>query len=249
MKKYGIIGYPLAHSFSRVFFTEKFSKEQIDAQYVNFEFEDIADFVQVIKENTDLCGLNVTKPHKIAVMPFLDEIDEDAASVGAVNVIAFRKTADGKTRLKGYNSDVYGFRESIKPLLNSSHKKALVLGTGGAAQAVMYGLKQLGVEALFVSRRKSGDVLTYDEIDERLLSTYTVVVNATPLGMFPAIDDCPAIPYSLLTPNHVLFDLIYNPEETVFLRKGKEAGAVVKNGLDMLEIQAHKAWDYWNREE
>lgn len=246
MRTYGLVGFPLTHSYSRAFFTNKFEVEQLDAQYVNFELKEIEDLQQVLTEYPNLCGLNVTLPYKTAVMAYLDELDDVAASIGAVNVIAFRKDAAGNVRLKGYNSDVIGFRNSIQPLLNASHKQALILGTGGGAKAVYEGLKQLGISSTYVSRRRQEGMCTYDELDESVFSQYTVIVNASPLGMFPNIDACPNIPYEFLTSNHVLFDLIYNPEEPLFLRKGRERGAVVKNGREMLQLQAVAAWDYWN---
>ena len=233
MQKYGLIGYPLGHSFSKNFFNQKFESEHIDAQYINFEIPSIKDFKDVLKFNPELHGLNVTIPYKEQVIPYLDDLDEDARLIGAVNVIKFARGFLGKTKLIGYNSDVIGFRRSIEPLLTDSHRRALILGTGGASKAVFHGLKQLGVESTFVSRTaKEGCI--------------TVIVNTTPLGMFPNVDSCPDIPYEWLTPNHLLYDLLYNPDETLFMRRGKERGAVVKNGLEMLLLQAFAAWEIWN---
>jgi shikimate dehydrogenase len=247
MKKYGLIGYPLGHSFSRNFFNEKFSSEGIDAEYVNFEIPSIKDFPNVLLENPTLQGLNVTIPYKQQVIPYLDELDEDARQIGAVNVIKVIRPEKGKVRLVGYNSDVIGFSGSIEPLLEPRHRKALILGTGGASKAVDYGLRKLGLEVKFVSRRKQEGMLTYEELTPEVMDDYKVIVNCSPVGMFPHTDECPQIPYELLTPNHLLFDLIYNPDVTLFMKKGKERGAIVKNGLEMLLLQAFGAWNIWNK--
>ena len=229
MQKYGLIGYPLGHSFSKNYFNQKFESENIDATYLNFEIPNIKDLKTVLKENPELNGLNVTIPYKEQVIPYLDDLDEDARLIGAVNVIKFTKGLFGK-KLKGYNSDIIGFKRSIEPLLNETHRKALILGTGGASKAVFQGLKQLGVGATLVSRKPKDHC-----------------VNATPLGMYPNINACPDIPYDLLTPDHLLYDLLYNPDETLFMKKGKEKGAVVKNGLEMLLLQAFAAWEIWQK--
>jgi shikimate dehydrogenase len=247
MKKYGLIGYPLGHSFSRNFFNEKFSSEGIDAEYVNFEIPSIKDFPNVLLENPTLQGLNVTIPYKQQVIPYLDELDEDARQIGAVNVIKVIRPEKGKVRLVGYNSDVMGFSGSIEPLLEPRHRKALILGTGGASKAVDYGLRKLGLEVKFVSRRKQEGMLTYEELTPEVMDDYKVIVNCSPVGMFPHTEECPQIPYELLTPNHLLFDLIYNPDVTLFMKKGKERGAIVKNGLEMLLLQAFGAWNIWNK--
>jgi shikimate dehydrogenase len=247
MKKYGLIGYPLGHSFSRNFFNEKFSSEGIDAEYVNFEIPSIKDFPNVLLQNPTLQGLNVTIPYKQQVIPYLDELDEDARQIGAVNVIKVIRPEKGKVRLVGYNSDVMGFSGSIEPLLEPRHRKALILGTGGASKAVDYGLRKLGLEVKFVSRRKQEGMLTYEELTPEVMDDYKVIVNCSPVGMFPHTDECPQIPYELLTPNHLLFDLIYNPDVTLFMKKGKERGAIVKNGLEMLLLQAFGAWNIWNK--
>ena len=247
MQKYGLLGYPLGHSFSKNYFNQKFESEKIDAQYVNFEISDIKYIKNVLKEKPNLNGLNVTNPYKEQVIPYLDDLDEDARLIGAVNVIKFTKGFLGKTKLIGYNSDIIGFKRSIEPLLDSSHRKALILGTGGASKAVMHGLKQLGVGTTFVSRTPKEHCITYQDVTPELLESYTVIVNTTPLGMFPNVDACPAIPYDALTPNHLLYDLLYNPDETLFMKKGKEHGAVVKNGLEMLLLQAFAAWEIWQK--
>ena len=225
MQKYGLIGYPLGHSFSKNFFNQKFESEHIDAQYINFEIPSIKDFKDVLKFNPELHGLNVTIPYKEQVIPYLDDLDEDARLIGAVNVIKFARGFLGKTKLIGYNSDVIGFRRSIEPLLTDSHRRALILGTGGASKAVFHGLKQLGVESTFVSRTAKEGCITYADLTREMMDRYTVIVNTTPLGMFPNVDSCPDIPY---------------------MRRGKERGAVVKNGLEMLLLQAFAAWEIWN---
>lgn len=241
MTKFGIIGYPLGHSFSKGFFTEKFARESIDAQYLNFEIPDVAMLSDVLRNNPELRGLNVTLPHKQAVIPLLDEMSEEAKEIGAVNVIRIR---DG--RLKGFNSDIIGFTNSIKPLLMPHHRKALILGTGGASKAIRVGLNRLGIEWTYVSRSPREGMITYEDITAETLQEYTVIVNCSPVGMFPKVDAAPAIPYELLSPQHLLFDLVYNPEETLFMKKGRAEGATVKNGLEMLHLQAVASWDFWN---
>ena len=247
MKKYGLLGYPLGHSFSRNYFNQKFEAERIDAEYLNFEIPEIKEIKNVIKENPELNGLNVTIPYKEQVIPYLDDLDEDARLIGAVNVIKFSKGLFGKVKLKGYNSDIIGFKQSIEPLLKEHHRKALILGTGGASKAVFQGLKQLGVASTFVSRKAKAYGITYEEITPKVMEQYTVIVNTTPLGMYPNVNACPDIPYDLLTSDHLLYDLLYNPDETLFMRKGKEKGAVVKNGLEMLLLQAFAAWEIWQK--
>lgn len=248
MDKYGLIGYPLKHSFSISYFNEKFRAEHINAEYVNFEIPRIEDFMEVVDENPDLCGLNVTIPYKEQVIPYLDELDKDTAKISAVNVIKIIRLPKGKNRLVGYNSDVIGFTKSIGPMLQPHHRKALVLGTGGASKAVSYGLETLGVKNIRVSRTKrSDDVLTYQELTPEVMAEHTVIVNCTPVGMYPKVDFCPDIPYGLLTPDHLLYDLLYNPGETLFMKKGREQGATVKNGLEMLLLQAFAAWEIWQK--
>lgn len=247
MRKYGLLGYPLGHSFSKTYFNQKFEAEKIDAEYVNFEIPNIKEIKNVLRENPDLGGLNVTIPYKEQVIPYLDDLDADARQIGAVNVIKFTKGLFGKTKLIGYNSDIIGFKQSIEPLLKPTHQKALILGTGGASKAVYQGLKQLGVGSTFVSRSPKEGAITYEEITPKIMSQYTVIVNTTPLGMFPNVNACPNIPYEELTPDHVLYDLLYNPDETLFMKKGKERGATVKNGLEMLLLQAFAAWQIWQK--
>ena len=245
-KLYGLLGYPLVHSFSQTYFNQKFEAENISAQYINFEIPDIGMLMEVVAENENLNGLNVTIPYKEQVIPFLDEIDPAAKEVGAVNVIKFIRDKDG-LRLKGYNSDIIGFTDSIKSLLKPHHQAALVLGTGGAAKAVSYSLRKLGLDVQLVSRRKSANTLVYEELTKNDLKTHKVIVNTTPLGMYPNVDICPDIPYRYLTPQHLCYDLIYNPDETLFLKNSRQAGAQVKNGLEMLLLQAFASYSIWNQ--
>ncbi|MDD6908057.1 MAG: shikimate dehydrogenase [Bacteroidaceae bacterium] len=248
MKRYGLIGYPLGHSFSRNFFNEKFASENIQAEYVNFEIPSIEQFPEIIRANPNLAGLNVTIPYKEAVIPYLNRLDTDAAAIGAVNVIRINRISPKETELVGCNSDVIGFSRSIEPLLEPHHKKALILGTGGASKAVNFGLKKLGLETLFVSRSRHDEhTLTYQELTPELMDEYKVIVNTTPVGMYPNADEYPDIPYECLTHKHLLYDLLYNPDTTLFMKKGSEQGAVVKNGIEMLLLQAFEAWDIWNR--
>lgn len=241
MDKYGIIGYPLGHSFSRAFFTEKFQREHIDAEYVNFEIPSADMLPGIVQANPNLRGLNVTLPHKEAVIPMLNELSDEAKEIGAVNVIRVR---DG--RLKGFNSDIIGFMDSIRPLLKPWHQHALVLGTGGASRAIRVGLQRLGIEWTYVSRTPTPGRLTYADLTSELMEHYQVIVNCSPVGMFPRVDACPDIPYQLLTGRHLLYDLVYNPQETLFLKRGAEHGAAVKNGLEMLHLQALASWRFWN---
>ena len=245
MKKYGLIGYPLGHSFSKGYFNEKFRNESIDAVYENFEIRDIKEIPRVLDSNHELAGFNVTIPYKEKIIEYLDNVSPEAVAIGAVNVVKVERKGK-ETILRGYNSDVIGFVNSIKSLLRPSHRKALVLGTGGASKAVDYGLKQLGIETLKVSRKEKADTITYQQVTPELFEEYPVVVNCTPIGMSPHFDECPALPYGSADDRHLFYDLIYNPEETLFLRKGKERGASVKNGLEMLLLQAEKAWSIWN---
>lgn len=246
MDTYGLLGYPLGHSFSRKFFTEKFSNEGIDAEYLNFEIPDASQLRDIVSSHPQLRGLNVTIPHKQAVISQLDALSPQAREIGAVNVIKVDRNTDGTPRLTGYNADVIGFSQSIRPLLQPHHRKALILGTGGASKAVCYGLKQLNAEPVWVSRH--APYLTYGEITPELLQEYTVIVNCTPLGMFPHTEECPPLPYESLTSRHLLYDLIYNPKETMFMKRGQQAGAVTKNGLEMLHLQALASWDIWQSE-
>ena len=245
MEKYGLVGYPLGHSFSKDFFNEKFKNEGIDAEYVNFEIPSVDRFPDIIAKNANLRGLNVTIPYKEKIISYMDELSEEARQIGAVNVVRLTERK-GKLHLKGFNSDVIGFTRSIEPLLEPSHKKALILGTGGASKAVHYGLQKLGIECRWVSRDPQEGMLSYAQLTSRTLKEYTVIVNCTPVGMYPHTEECPPLPYEGIGSDHLLYDLIYNPEETLFLRKGKAQGAIVKNGLEMLLLQAYAGWDFWH---
>ncbi len=246
-KLYGLIGYPLGHSFSAKYFAEKFSKQNIDAAYQNFAIEDINKLREVLNDNPTLQGLNVTLPYKQQILPFLDETDETAKRIGAVNVVCVKHTANG-IKLIGHNADVIGFKNSISPLIKPHHKKALVLGTGGASKAVIDGLHQLNIATQYVSRTKKDDIIAYSDLTPDIIEEFKVIVNCTPLGMYPKTDAAPDIPYQYLTEAHLLYDLVYNPEETLFLRKGKEQGATIKNGIEMLHLQAEASWNFWNAE-
>jgi shikimate dehydrogenase len=245
MDQYGLIGNPLKHSFSQGFFNDKFSEENIDAKYINFEIPSIRELTLIIKNNSCLKGLNVTIPYKEQVIPFLDQLSENARLIGAVNVIKIDRNK-GKIKLTGFNSDIIGFKESIDPLLQIQHKQALILGTGGSAKAVYYGLKQLGIATTYVSRKKkSVNILNYNELTRDVIEANTVIVNCTPVGMWPNVDESPGIPYQWLNEQHLLYDLLYNPDETLFMKKGAEQGAVVKNGLEMLLLQAFASFEFW----
>ncbi|MDO6737862.1 shikimate dehydrogenase [Wenyingzhuangia sp. 2_MG-2023] len=241
---FGLVGKNISYSFSRGYFKEKFEKMGLeDHQYVNFDLEEILLLKEIIeKKEKGLKGLNVTIPYKQEVQPFLTEIDEDAREIGAVNTIKLNN--DGSAI--GYNTDVYGFQNSIQPLLKEHHTHALILGTGGASKAVAYAFKKLGISYKFVSRIGTQEKFSYEQLTEEILKEYTVLVNCSPLGTFPDIELKPNVPYQYLSEKHLLFDLIYNPSETTFLRLGREQGAVVKNGLQMLELQAEKSWEIWN---
>jgi shikimate dehydrogenase len=244
MKYFGLIGYPLSHSFSKKFFTEFFEKEGIDAQYDLYPIENIREF-PVLTKRVNFSGLNVTIPYKEQVMPFLDELDETAATIGAVNVIKVIRR-DGEIRLKGFNSDAIGFKNAITPFLKAHHKKALILGTGGASKAVVYTLNKLHIQTIYVSRMASEGILTYNKLNKELIEDNLLIVNTTPLGMYPNTADCPDIPYELLSDKHLLYDLVYRPEETLFMKKGSKSGATVVNGMEMLHGQATAAWEIWN---
>lgn len=241
MDRYGIIGFPLGHSFSRAFFTEKFQKEHIDAEYVNFEIPSAHLLPEIIRSNPHLRGLNVTLPYKEAVIPMLDSMSDEAREIGAVNVIQVREG-----RLKGFNSDIIGFMGSLRPLLKPWHQHALVLGTGGASRAIRVGLERLGLDWTYVSRTAAEGRLTYAALTPEVMEHFQVIVNCSPVGMFPKVDACPDIPYHLLSPRHLLYDLVYNPEETLFLKRGAQQGATIKNGLEMLHLQALASWEFWN---
>lgn len=246
MDIYGLIGYPLGHSFSSAFFADKFRSEAIDAKYLNFELSDIAAVNSLVKEYPELRGFNVTIPHKQHIIPYLSVISPEARQIGAVNVVRVVRGPKG-SRLEGYNSDVVGFVDSIRPLLRPFHTHALVLGTGGASKAIIYGLRKLGITALSVSRRLQTGSITYEMITPEVMRTHKLIVNCTPLGTFPKVNEAPCLPYDELTQDHLLYDLVYNPEQTLFLAKGAERGATTKNGMEMLRLQALAAWEIWQR--
>ena len=247
-RQFGLIGFPLSHSFSRKFFTDKFLNEQIEAEYLNFEIENISDLVHLIQIHPDLEGINVTIPYKELVIPYLDQIDDSAAQIKAVNTIKILRSGR-KISLYGYNTDIHGFEQSIKPILQQQHRKALVLGTGGASKAVLKALENLGIAAIKVSRNpEDKGEISYGDLDQDVMTNYKVIVNTTPIGTYPNTDGCPAIPFEYVTSSHLLFDLVYNPEVTTFLRLGQEKGAIIKNGLEMLHLQALAAWEIWNRD-
>lgn len=241
MHEFGLIGKNIDYSFSRNYFNEKFKKEQLTYSYVNFDIEDIKEFPAILKDNPQLQGLNVTIPYKESILTYLDELSKEAKSIGAVNTI--KVLPDGK--LIGHNTDYYGFQQSLKGLINSSHKAALILGTGGASKAIEYALNDWGIQTKFVSRNADKTTLCYADLNKEILNKHSIIVNTTPLGTYPNIDSFPPIPYSYLTANHLLYDLTYNPSQTVFMQKGLENNAQIVNGYDMLIAQAEKAWEIW----
>lgn len=248
MKKlYGLIGYPLGHSFSYKYHNERFARLGIDAEYKNYELLDVSMLRTLVEKTPLLCGLNVTKPYKESVMPLLDNIDHTASLVGAVNVISIERDGNN-VRMVGYNSDCDGFRTMVSPLLRTHHRKALVLGTGGAAKAVAAALRMERLDVTFVSRHSVGDnIIGYNDLTSSVIEEHTVIVNATPLGMYPHIDTCAPIPYELLTSQHLCCDVVYNPAKTEFMRRAACYGAKVCNGIEMLYKQADIAWEIWNR--
>lgn len=242
MKLYGLIGRPLKHSFSKAYFTEKFLKEDIeDCRYENFELENIQQLPTISKAHTALHGLNVTIPYKKEVLPFLHFKSEVVEAVGACNCIKI----EGE-KWYGFNTDVIGFKKSLQTFLKPHHTKALVLGTGGSSGAVQYALQELSIAYKLVSRQKSSQTITYEDLDETILKSHTVIINTTPVGMFPNGDAAPDLPYHLLSSEHLLFDLIYNPQKTVFLERGEAQGATISNGYEMLLVQAEESWRIWN---
>ena len=246
MRFFGLIGKSLEHSFSPVYFKEKFEREGIqDSYYQLFPLKTIDEFNQLINDFSELTGVNVTIPYKQSIIPFLDEIDSNAKEIGAVNTIKFERI-NSKLILKGFNTDYLGFMDSLKPYLKECHKSALILGTGGSSAAVAYALKIMGINYIKVSRTPVKEVLSYKELTEEIIREYNLIINTTPLGMFPDVETYPIIPYSAISKNHILFDLIYNPIKTVFLKKGEEKGATIINGAEMLISQAEYAWKIWN---
>lgn len=245
MHRYGLIGKDIAYSFSRNYFKNKFEVENIEnTTYENFDLENIGLFESKLKDEDNVKGFNVTIPYKESIMPFLDKLNKKAKAIGAVNTIRISK----KGKHIGYNTDYYGFKKSLKPLLKPHHKKALILGTGGASKAIAYALKSLDIEYAFVSRSTSKKAkYTYNELSVSIINSYQIIINSTPLGTFPNVEVCPDIPYQALSKQHILFDLIYNPSETKFMRLGKENNATIINGEKMLALQAEKSWQIWNK--
>ena len=247
IKLYGLIGNPLTHSFSEEYFNRKFKSENLSCQYQLFPIKEVAEFLKLISNHPNLAGLNVTLPYKKQVLNYMDSLSTEAKNAGAVNCIRIERNKGG-SNLIGYNTDIFGFEQSIKPYLKPSHKKALIMGTGGSSTAVALVLKSLGIEYLFVSRQpKLLGQIAYGDFTRKLIKEYPIIINATPVGMFPGNGKFPEIPYDYLTPDHLVYDLIYNPAETMFLKKSKEKGAVTVNGLNMLYLQADKSWEIWQR--
>jgi len=246
MRKYGLIGFPLGHSFSQKYFTEKFARERIyDCFYENFPIDSVDRLPKLIKDNPDLIGINVTIPHKTTVLKYVDVKDPAVIEIGAANVLKIKRF-EGKLQIYGYNSDVTGICDSVKPFITGSCKNALILGTGGSSMAVAYTMKKLGLRITFVSRKRSPGLICYRDITSSLLEKTDIIINTTPLGMFPDITSSPEINYDLLNEKHILFDLVYNPEMTTFLKMGKERGCQIITGLKMLYSQAERSWEIWN---
>ena len=240
--RFGLVGKNISYSFSKGYFTQKFKELELDLHsYENFDLAVIEDFQELIRQNKNLKGLNVTIPYKEVVIPYLDKLNPKVEKIGAVNTIKFTKKG-----LKGFNTDIYGFKKSIKPFLKKHHKNALILGTGGASKAVAFVFDEIGIKFKYVSRNPEKSQLGYTDLNEKLFKKYTIMVNCTPQGTFPNIEDKPDIPYQFITKKHLLFDLIYNPEKTAFLLEGEKRGASICNGLRMLELQAEKSWEIWN---
>lgn len=246
-KEYGIIGYPLGQSASPAFFNKKFADEGIDAEYIPFEIADIKELPRILREHPALCGFNVTIPYKLQVMDYLEGMSDGATAIEAVNVVKVEHDADGTPHLTGHNSDVIGFTRSLAPLTEGRHTKALILGTGGVSKAVAYSLQQLGIDYLLVSR-KAGDVaIAYSDLTNEIMAEHTLIINCTPLGMVGhGVDRCPDIPYERLTSSHLLYDVVYNPQDTLFLKKGAAQGAAIKSGYEMWYLQALASWEIWN---
>ena len=247
MKTFGLIGKSLSHSFSKSYFEKKFNSEKLDYQYQNFELEEINEFPQLLIDNPEISGLNVTIPYKEQIIKFLDEIDKDANFIGAINTIKLIRTST-TTSLIGYNTDAMGFEYALKPHLKPYHHRALILGTGGASKAVKFVLNKYGIGVINISRRPlKPDQMSYGHVDKQVIEEHPIIINTSPLGMHPDTDTYPDIPYKYIGKNHLLFDLVYNPAETLFLKKGKENGATIVNGIEMLYHQAEQSWEIWNR--
>ena len=242
--KFGLVGKNISYSFSKKYFTEKFEKLNLkNFRYVNFDIPEIEEFPFLLyHREEEFRGLNVTIPYKQSIIKYLDDLSEEAKEIGAVNTIKITNNNE----LIGYNTDIYGFTNAVKPLLNLESKSALILGTGGASKAVAFSLKKLGIDFKFVSRKKNENVLLYNELNEEILKNHQIIINCTPVGTYPNLEEKPQIPYTFITKNHIAFDLIYNPEKTAFLKAAKKQGAKIKNGLEMLQLQAEKSWEIWN---
>jgi shikimate dehydrogenase len=246
MRKFGLIGKSLLHSRSKEYFLQKFTREHLsDCVYENYQLDDLKDIRKLILNEPDLFGLNITTPYKVEIMKYMEDIIRVANVIGAVNCIKISRKGT-EIKLSGYNTDAPAFRDTVKPLLRQDHTTALVLGTGGAAKAVCQALKDLNIGCTMVSRNEGPAVLTYDALTSQTIADHKIIINATPVGMFPTENQYPSLPYKYLTSKHLLYDLIYNPEETLFLKKGREAGAEVKNGMEMLNLQAEMSWEVWN---
>lgn len=242
--KFGLVGRNIHYSFSKVYFAEKFTTEGLaDHTYENFDLESISDLKIILTQNPNIKGLNVTIPYKIEIIPIMDKMSKKALEIGAVNTVRVSK----KGKLKGYNTDWIGFKKSISPILQPHHQEALILGTGGASKAIEFALTKLGIKSTFVSRTKNKDCLSYEDLNEEAFAKFTIVINCSPVGTFPNVNDSPDLPYEFFTERHIAYDLIYNPEETTFLTKAKEEGATIKNGYSMLAFQAEEAWAIWNK--
>lgn len=247
MIKLGLIGFPLGHSFSKNYYASKFEKEGIsDIDYDLYPMEDVLQLQALILKDSSFKGFNVTIPHKQAILTLISNFSEEAKEIGAVNCITVHRLGNGIT-LTGYNTDAFGFQQSLSPLLNKNHQRALVLGNGGAAKAVFFALKKLQIPYTVVSRNRDNGDMTYKELNSETIKNHQLIVNCSPIGTFPNVDQCPDIPYQYITADHLLYDLIYNPEETLFLKKGKEKGAAIKNGYEMLVLQAEKNWQIWQK--
>lgn len=243
MPNFGLIGKNISYSFSKTHFTAKFENDELDYSYENFDIQDISQFPSIIKSNPDLLGLNVTIPYKESIIPYLDELNDVAEEIGAVNTIKI----DSSGKLKGYNTDYYGFEKSLQPLINHNHQKALILGTGGASKGVAYALKQLNIPFDFVSRNMDSEAkFIYNDLNEDIIKSHQIIINCTPVGTHPNVNECPDIPYDAVSKEHILYDLIYNPIQTKFLICGEIKGATITNGFKMLELQAEKAWEIWS---
>ncbi|RKE92348.1 shikimate dehydrogenase [Ichthyenterobacterium magnum] len=242
MPELGLLGKNISYSFSRAHFTAKFENENLPYSYVNFDIDEISKLKDILKNNSNLKGFNVTIPYKEQIIPFLDDINKKARKIGAVNTVTISKTG----RLKGYNTDYYGFKKSIQPYLKPHHKNALILGTGGASKAIAYALKKLKIDFDYVSRSQNTMAkFLYSDLTPEIIASYTIIINCTPIGTHPNVNECPDIPYDGITDKHILYDLIYNPSHTKFLICGEIKGAATCNGLEMLELQAEKAWKIW----